>query len=218
MHIGSTAAATNFICRPATSDDAAVLAELIYLAGQSQYSNSAYDLSLGGSRNEQLNQIEKLTTTESRSWFHYLHFDVAEADGQVVAGAAGFDRITADENIPGALREIGWLEEAIANLDKRLEKVYACFPPEPSGYWTLDHIAVLPAWRHKGLARRTITRALERGRLQGCHHAKLDLFAGNIAALALYESLGFQWSETFGASVLPEMLGRDALERMILRL
>jgi ribosomal protein S18 acetylase RimI-like enzyme len=99
-----------------------------------------------------------------------------------------------------------------------LEKIYACFPPEPSGYWTLDHIAVLPAWRHQGLARRTIARALDRGRSQGFRLCKLDLFAGNVAARALYESLGFRWSDTFGASVLPEALGRDALERMTLHL
>ena len=204
--------------RPATPGDAAALAELIYLAGQSQYSDSAYNLSLGGSRDEQLNEIEKLTKTESRSWFHYSHFEVAEAEGRIIAGAAGFDRITADEKIPGALREIGWSEGAITELNERLEEIYACFPPEPSGYWTLDHIAVLPAWRHQGLARRTITRVLERGRSQGFRYSKLDLFHGNTAARALYESLGFQWSEAFGTSVLSEVLGRDALERMTLHL
>jgi hypothetical protein len=83
--------------RPATPGDAAALAELIYLAGQSQYSDSAYNLSLGGSRDEQLNEIKRLTKTESRSWFHYSHFEVAEAEGRVIAGAAGFDRITADK-------------------------------------------------------------------------------------------------------------------------
>lgn len=204
--------------RPAAVGDAPALAQFIYLADQAPYRNSGYDLSLGGSKEHQLAEIEQLVQAQARSWFHFSHFEVAEVAGRAVAGAAGFDRLATDAQIPAALREIGWSDEAIESLQGRLSELYSSFPPEPSGYWTLDHVASLPGWRRSGLVRNVIWRSIERGRALGFRKFKLDVFRGNVAARKLYERLGFRLSETFGEEALRRLLGRDALERLTLEL
>jgi ribosomal protein S18 acetylase RimI-like enzyme len=204
--------------RPATVDDAPALAEFIYLADQAPYRNSGYDLSLGGSREEQLAEIQKLVKAQARSWFHFSHFEVAAVAGRAVAGAAGFDRLPTDALIPVALREIGWSDEAIQDMQRRMSELYSSFPPEPCGYWTLDHVACLPGFRRGGLVRTVVRRTIERGLALGYRKFKLDVYRRNTAARKLYERLGFRVSETFGEAALKRLLNRDALDRLTLEL
>jgi ribosomal-protein-alanine N-acetyltransferase len=53
-------------------------------------------------------------------------------------------------------------------------------------------VAVAPAWRRRGLARRLVSLALLRSLRAGARVALLEVRAGNTAALALYASLGFE--------------------------
>jgi ribosomal protein S18 acetylase RimI-like enzyme len=204
--------------RAATPGDSRGLAELMYLAAKSQYENSGYDISLGGSYEHQLAQIGALTVTTAPSWFHHSHFVVIESHGTIVACAAGFDRIPAEAAIPNALREIGWTRDAIETLGVRLELLYAAFPEEPAGYWTIDHVAVIPTHRGIGLGRKVLENVVQRGVGLGFTDFKLDVFSGNVTATRLYEALGFQVSEVFGCDTLRASMGRDAIERMTLHI
>jgi ribosomal protein S18 acetylase RimI-like enzyme len=202
------------VFRPAALSDAHSLATLICLASQSHYNTTGFELSLGGTREHQHAEISRLAAAKARSWFHFSHFEVAEADGRVVASAAGFDKTLAEKELPAALREIGWTNESLLGLEQWLAELYASFPPEPAGFWTIDHVAVLPSARRIGLARSLIERQIVRGRAAGFHQCKLDVFAGNVRAITLYQSMGFQLTETFGEAALRKLLGRDALLRM----
>ena len=53
---------------------------------------------------------------------------------------------------------------------------------------TLD---VAAAWRRQGLARRLMTEVEERMAAAGVREMKLHVFRGNVAAVRLYESLGY---------------------------
>ncbi len=202
------------VFRPASAADAPALASLIILAAQSHYRTTGYELSVGGNREHQHTEIARLAVTNARSWFHFSHFEVAQADDRVVASAAGFDKIAAEKEMPAALRELGWTDTAIQALDDRLAKLYAAFPDEPADCWTLDHIAVLPVFRKMGLAWSLMQRQFRRGLAAGFHQCKLDVFQGNDKAIALYDSLGFKVSATFGETALREILNRDPLLRM----
>jgi ribosomal protein S18 acetylase RimI-like enzyme len=107
---------------------------------------------------------------------------------------------------------------AVAELIYIAAQVFSGFPPEPSGFWTVDHVAVLPDWRGRGLARGCLQATFERGKKQGFAKAKLDVFRGNRAARTLYDSCGFQLSATFDNKALRTVLKRDAIERLILTL
>ena len=204
--------------RPARAADVEAIGELVYLAGQSQYSNSAYDLSIGGTREEQIQELARLAATPTFSWFHYSSFEVAEIDGVVVAGAAGFDRLIADEQLRLVLREAGWSDARITSMESRLGPIFAALPPEPDGFWTIDHVAVLPNWRGRGLSHQCLERVIERGRAAGYAQSKIDIFAGNAPAKRLYESLGYRLEQVFDDPAFRVPLQRDAIERYITRL
>jgi len=53
-------------------------------------------------------------------------------------------------------------------------------------------VAVHPGWRRRGLGRFLVAHALGRGSRAGAAVARLEVRAGNQAALSLYESLGFR--------------------------
>jgi ribosomal protein S18 acetylase RimI-like enzyme len=63
----------------------------------------------------------------------------------------------------------------------------------------LEDIFVEPQARGSGLGRALAEAALERARRRGCARIELDVNEANPAALALYESLGFEsWSDPPG--------------------
>jgi ribosomal protein S18 acetylase RimI-like enzyme len=173
-------------------------------------------LTIGGSREHQLDEIAKLVRAEARSALHFSHFDVAEVDdGTIAASVAGFDREEADSWMVSALREIGWGDQTIERLQQRIAPLSPCLPNEPECTWRIDHVATLPPHRGKGFARRLLDHALARGVEQGYSRAVLDMLLGNSRARALYEAAGFQTAGEFGRGPMREIFGRDALERMV---
>jgi ribosomal protein S18 acetylase RimI-like enzyme len=203
------------IFREAVASDAEALAELIYLADQSQYATSGYATTIGGTRQRQIAVLAKLAKAEAKSQFHYSHFDVAEeeSEGKVAACVAGFDRSLADAQINPALIEIGWTAEEIEALIERVGELANCLPQDPPGTWTIEHVATLPRFRGRGLATHLLKRALSRGAQRGYERAVVDVFAGNTAARAVYERAGFEFQRQFGHQPLREILDRDPLER-----
>jgi len=67
-----------------------------------------------------------------------------------------------------------------------------------SALWVVGTVGVLPPFRRRGIAKKCIVRALEIIRGRGGQKATLSVIDGNIPALHLYESLGF---ETFSGNV-----------------
>ena len=202
------------VFRSAVLRDAPALATLICLASQGHYPTTGFEFSLGGTREHQLAELARLAAAGARTRFHFSHFEVAEVDGRVVASAAGFDQDRAEEQVPDALREIGWSEDAIQSLNQRLGEIYQEFPAEPPSCWTLDHVAVLPAHRHMGLARAVVERQFARARAAGLHLCKLEVFRDNLKAISLYQSLGFVAGAPFCEEPLRRLMGRDAMVRM----
>ena len=207
---------TSRFFRPAVADDAASLAELMYLADQAHYSTSGYAVSIGGSREHQLAELAKLAQAGARSQFHYSHFDVAVSDdGAIAASVAGFDRQQTAAQTGNALEEIGWDASVLEALAGRIGPLGDTFLEEEPGAWTIEHVATLPQYRGQGLARRLLERVLARGAAQGFARACVDVFSGNHKAHALYEAAGFRQVATFGHESLRRILGRDPLIRMM---
>lgn len=61
-----------------------------------------------------------------------------------------------------------------------------------SDRWTIANVAVLPAYRRRGIAQRMVRAAIATARDHGAHLVALDVIAGNAPAVALYEHLGFE--------------------------
>jgi len=88
-------------------------------------------------------------------------------------------------------------------------------PEESPCTWTIEHVATLSSHRGLGLARRLLDRVLLRGAERGFLLATVDVFLGNSKARALYQGAGFETIGEFGHGPMREILGRDALERMV---
>jgi ribosomal protein S18 acetylase RimI-like enzyme len=58
--------------------------------------------------------------------------------------------------------------------------------------WLISNVGVLPEYRRRGLARQLLQAALELIRARGGKKAILDVIDGNLPAVRLYESLGFE--------------------------
>lgn len=58
--------------------------------------------------------------------------------------------------------------------------------------WLIANVAVLPAYRRHGIAQRMVRAAIDIARSHGARVVWLDVIAGNVPAVALYERLGFE--------------------------
>ncbi len=69
-----------------------------------------------------------------------------------------------------------------------------------AGFWQvldeadINNVAVSPERRGEGLGRLLLSGVLDTARLLGCREVNLEVRAGNLAAIALYESCGFKQS------------------------
>lgn len=61
-----------------------------------------------------------------------------------------------------------------------------------SDCWWISSVAVLPAYRRRGIAQQMVRAAIDIARRHGARMAGLDVIAGNVPAIALYERLGFE--------------------------
>ncbi len=56
----------------------------------------------------------------------------------------------------------------------------------------IQNLVTAPAWRRQGVAAKLLAHVLERSRLSGMATAWLEVRAGNLAAVALYQRFGFK--------------------------
>lgn len=56
---------------------------------------------------------------------------------------------------------------------------------------SLLNVAVLPAFRRRGIARQLLEHAFADARQRGCSRCFLEVRAGNVSAIALYRQMGF---------------------------
>lgn len=90
-----------------------------------------------------------------------------------------------------------------AAFDNAVTRVHVLGPPggPPVAYcsaWLLpgelhiNNLAVIPSWRRQGLARRLLQAVLAAAEAEGAARATLEVRRSNLAAIRLYEGLGFK--------------------------
>ncbi|MGH7476341.1 MAG: ribosomal protein S18-alanine N-acetyltransferase [Longimicrobiales bacterium] len=114
--------------------------------------------------------------------------------------AVDLDRVLEIEHAAFAMP---WSSLTYRNLLARAEaEIWVAELPDAgiigyTAFWTvldeseLGNIAVSPAWRRRGIARRLIEHALARAAARGAAAVFLEVRVSNHAALQLYEELGF---------------------------
>ena len=123
--------------------------------------------------------------------------DVAEVDGSIVGVLAGYPATDGDRYARRFLaltlrRMPPWRWPAILAHLRAAQRVS---PQPPLRAWYVDALAVAPAWRRHGVARRLLDRAEERATAAGLDGVALDTGLENGPARALYEACGFRLAE-----------------------
>ncbi len=180
------------LIRPATPADAPEAARLMYLAGKSHVERSIYELMFPGDMEELLRKLAALFTAETPSFYHYSHYLVCEVDGEVAGCLCGYNESrNGDALVRKALAEVGIDRAEGKAMNARLQPFYRVFPGHYPDSWVVEHVAVFPAFRRRGLVTALLEEILRKGSEQGYTCAELNMLIGNEPARSAYEKAGF---------------------------
>jgi len=207
------------VIRPAGPGDADQVAHLTYLAGKSHLEISIYDLMFPGNMEFKLEQLRKLFTASTPSWFHYSHYLVAETDGRVAASLCGYNEAQAGgRKVRKAFEEIGWGSTRGREMAERLRPFYRVYPTHPEDAWVIENVAVFPAFRRRGLISALLEKVLDRGRRLGYRYAELGMLIGNLPARRAYEKAGMTVVEESTDTEFEKIFGCPGMARMVVKL
>ncbi|HEY0833446.1 MAG TPA: GNAT family N-acetyltransferase [Azospirillum sp.] len=161
--------------RPAEADDALEVAALMVMAGGGIY-DFLLEGMLAGATVEQMLAAGVAGTAGS---FSYRQCIVAESGGAVVGLAHAYPALW--------MRDV---DRAGFPAD-RLEHIRTFDETQDWGSLFLSALAVDPAWRRRGVARRLLDAVYERARTIGFDRVTLHVWADNAPARRLYDAQGF---------------------------
>lgn len=170
--------------RPAAPDDPCV--PLLYASAKPYY------IAYAGSERRALALLDAVYPLPD----HAASYDcctVAFVDDELVGIVAGFPVAEADRlsrrfvrlTLP-KLPPWRW-----PSTFRHLRAADGVAPSPPADSYYVDALAVAPAWRRRGIARRLLDEANRQARQAGLHRIALDTGLQNTDARALYEAYGF---------------------------
>jgi GNAT superfamily N-acetyltransferase len=205
--------------RPAVPEDAPVVAQLMYLAGKSHVETSIYDLMFPGSMEERLNKLAGLFTARARSWYHYSYYLVSEVDGRIAGSLCGFNELEAGGTLlRDAFIEIGTDRAEGKAMDERMQPFHRVNPKHYEDSWVVEHVAVFPDFRGRGVIGDLLREILDRGRELGYGSAELNMLIGNTPAMRAYDKAGFFIVEENTDEEFMRIFGSPGMSRLYMEL
>jgi GNAT superfamily N-acetyltransferase len=209
----------DYIIRPAVPEDAPEAAKLMYLAAKSHVETSIYDLTFPGSMEERLSKLAALFTTRTRSWYHYSHYLVSEVDGSIAGSLCGFNELEAGgKKMQEAYIEIGTDRAEGTAMFERLQPFHRVNPKHYEDSWVVEHVAVFPDFRGKGIISALLQEILDRGRERGYRSAELNMLIGNTPAQRAYEKAGFVIVEENTDDEFMQIFGSPGMARLYMQM
>lgn len=205
--------------RPAVPGDAPEVAQLMYLAGKSHIEKSIYDIMFPGSMEERLGRLAALFTTQAPSWYHYSHYLVSEVDGRIAGSLCGFnERESGGALLRDAFKEIGIDRAEGKAMNARMQPFHRVNPKHYDDSWVIEHVAVFPDLRGRGVITSLLQEILAKGRELGYGCAELNMLSGNAPALAAYHKAGFIIVEENGDEEFMRMFASPGMLRLYMEL
>jgi ribosomal protein S18 acetylase RimI-like enzyme len=182
--------------REAHEDDALFIGWAILAATRSHVPRGWFDITLGLDEPSCLAFTTRLAGAETRSWWHYSNFLVAEREGAPAAALCAFRAGDGYPSSQAAMNEVagqlGWGNTEIGAMWARSAYLFTCTIDASEDVWVVENVATAPEHRGRGLAPALIDRALETGRARGFRESQISMFIGNLAARRAYERVGFR--------------------------
>ncbi len=186
------------LIRAATPEDAEFVAWTSQTASRSHVEKSWFDIALNRPEQECLEFLRRLAVAETRSWWHYSWFLIAEVDGAPASALCRFRAIDGYSLSGPAIMEVGrscgWDDAEMNALWQRGSYAFTCIMPSDDNCWTIENVATRPEYRGRGLTGMLIAHALEDGRRQGYTEAQISFLIGNTPAEHAYTKAGFMFA------------------------
>lgn len=194
--------------RRATRDDLAFIAWCNYESSSPAPGFCYWDPLLDGLDTPTMAFIEAMFRADALAYGTVEDFFVIASEGRLIGGASGFTPDAEDyrplrlNRLSHIAEQLGWHAEQQAQFLERYQGVWAD-PRDPSlapqAPWIIECVAVLPAYRGRGVARVLLNAILDEGRRLGHSHAGISVTRGNTPAQKVYEALGFKLYLDYGA-------------------
>jgi ribosomal protein S18 acetylase RimI-like enzyme len=187
------------IIRRATSEDADFIAWTILAALRGHRPRGWFDIALDWPEAQRIALVKAITTHQLTSWWHVSTFWIAEVDGAPAAALCAFSAqgaiSAASAVVKQALSDAAIDPVEQAAIDRRGVYVRSCFLPGPDENWVIEHVAVKPGHRGRGLIQALLTHAFAEGINRGHRRASIMFYIGNDAAERCYAKAGFAFAE-----------------------
>ena len=180
----------------AQPEDARFLAWVLQTAALSHVERSTFDLFVNGDDVERQRFLELLALTPVPQWCNYRHFIIARSGDEAIGALCGyfvedcdgplFARTTIE-----AVVAMGWDHDRLVAGWNRIKTVSRVALDREPGAWIVESVAVVPAYRRRGVVTRLMDAILDRGRQRGATTAEISVAIGNDAAQQAYEKAGF---------------------------
>lgn len=158
-----------------------------------------------------LEQLAKLTVTQTKSYCHFSNFLVAEIGGESAALLCGYEpRIATDEIFAKALEELG----VDGSYQERIAAYLLCRPDIDRQTWVLDFIEVKPGHNDFEVMKELIQKSLLTARLKGYRKAQTMVEIGSVEIQMVYEKLGFSFVDEKRSEYYKEVFGRAGIMRL----
>lgn len=162
------------VFRPARSDDAAVLADLVNYAGEGMPLYLWGKLASGG---ETAWEVGRQRAARETGSFSYRNATIIEHAGQAAGGIIGYVIPEVVEPVPSDMPAMFVPLQQLEN--------------HAPGTWYVNVLAVLPPYRSLGLGTEMLRLADRLGREEGCRGMSVIVSNANLGARRLYERLGY---------------------------
>ena len=185
--------------RSARPDDANFIAGIILSSMRGHRSRGWFDVALGWPDAQCREFIARVAVARAVSMWHVSQFLVAESDGKPVAALCAVPAADTGLWAWRALEEVGFATGLSASdleaIRRRGTYSRACWVQGGEGDWMIEHVAIDPAYRGRGLVQALIARALDKGRAAGFTRATISFLIGNEPAERAYAKAGFALAE-----------------------
>lgn len=206
--------------RPATPEDAPLIAWTMLMAGRSHLQRGIWDIIISQPEEKCLELLQYLTLTGPRHMCSYSEFLVADVDGRPAAALSGYDpqtngELTVTEPLAEAAAKAGLTEADMAAGNDGLVKFLTCHPDEEPGAWIVEHVATRPEFRRSGAISKLLTEVLDRGRQSGFRLAQVSFYINNVPAEKAYYKAGFQYKDEKRHPDFEELIGSPGMVRLL---
>ena len=195
--------------RKATPADSKFLALCMLKSSRAGKNIGIFDLIFDVDNDEQLSSmLEKLTTSESKTYCHYSNFLIADIGGEAVGTLCNYEpRIATSELLSKALEELGVSEK----YEENALMISLCSFQTDKRTWVLDFLIEKDGYSDLLIVRELLKKSLLTASLKGYRIVHTIVEIGSADILLVYKKLGFKVIDEKKCEVFKENFGRNGV-------